>query len=661
MKRTRVVNERGRAGKNRHLVVLGALAISLFLLTGLASAAVSISVGANVNVTKAAGSQAEGTIALNPTNLMQLYAATNAGASHFRSTNGGVTWVADPLQGTHCCDNVAKFDGFGNLFLTNLPSTVDSIPLFTSTNGGDTFSGPTTIDTDTGNGVDQPTLDVGANSVWLTWWDGSIKARGAAVTGLGLVGAFGAEQEATSSGPPVVGQFGDIAVGPSGQVVVTYQSDTQIFVNTDANGLGAGGFGAQVLVTNTNVAKFDFIPAQDGRSIDAEANLAYDRSGGPNNGRLYLVYTDEIPNESNDTDIFVRFSDNNGATWSSAVQVNEDPGSRSQFLPAISLDQTTGNVAVTWHDARNDAGNNNSEFWGAVSDTGGVSFSSNFKISAGVSNDDVAASGVDYGDYHSNTFHAGRLYPIWADNSNSTGDNPAGANSTFDMYTARVTVTPVAGGGLPPPADFDGDGDTDLSVFRRSNASWYVRSQFTQAFGLSTDVPVPGDYDGDGDVDVAVWRPSSGTWYVRNQFTQAFGLSGDIPVPGDYDGDGDTDLAVFRPSNGTWYVRSQFTQAFGLSGDVPVVGDYDGDGDSDLAVFRPSNRTWYVRSQFTQAFGLTNDVPVPGNYDGDADTDLAVFRPSNGTWYVRSQFTQAFGLSMDIPLPLPWAIYDRYY
>jgi hypothetical protein len=29
---------------------------------------------------------------------------------------------------------------------------------------------------------------------------------------------------------------------------------------------------------------------------------------------------------------------------------------------------------------------------------------------------------------------------IWADNSNSTGDNPAGANSTFDIYTAAVRI-----------------------------------------------------------------------------------------------------------------------------------------------------------------------------------------------------------------------------
>jgi hypothetical protein len=85
------------------------------------------------------------------------------------------------------------------------------------------------------------------------------------------------------------------------------------------------------------------------------------------------------------------------------------------------------------------------------------------------------------------------------------------------------------------------------------------------------DVPVPEDYNDDGVTDPAVYRPSTGQWFVRNQFTVAWGLPKDMPVPGDYSGDGAADVAVYRPSTGQWLVRNQFIVQWGRAGDVPVV------------------------------------------------------------------------------------------
>jgi hypothetical protein len=79
---------------------------------------------------------------------------------------------------------------------------------------------------------------------------------------------------------------------------------------------------------------------------------------------------------------------------------------------------------------------------------------------------------------------------------------------------------------------------------------------------------VPGDYDGDGDTDIAVFR--NGVWLVQGGQTVAWGTAGDIPVPGDYDGDGDTEYGVFRPSTGTWFVQGGQTVAWGTSGDHPL-------------------------------------------------------------------------------------------
>ncbi|RPI91445.1 MAG: extracellular solute-binding protein [Chloroflexi bacterium] len=200
-------------------------------------------------------------------------------------------------------------------------------------------------------------------------------------------------------------------------------------------------------------------------------------------------------------------------------------------------------------------------------------------------------------------------------------------------------------------SDFDGDGDTDLSVFRPTLAKWFVKDQTNGAFGMSGDIPVPADYDGDGDADWAVFRPTMGKWFVKDQSNGYFGMPGDVPVPADYDGDGDADWAVFRPTTGKWFVKDQGNGYFGMPGDIPVPADYDGDGDSDWAVWRPATGKWYIKDQGNGSFGMEGDIPLPADYDGDGDADWAVWRPATGKWYIKDIWSGVYGTSTDIPVP----------
>lgn len=461
--------------------LVSALGVALVFSSSVGAAAAATTprgTPTNIDVSQWHHNESEEAIAVNPTNPQNVVMITNvdypaAGMFEGVSFDGGTTWARSLIGNNDnlldaCCDPTLSFDKYGNLFLSYLYNVENFIPVALSTDGGVTFTlianikKPSTSTSLTGaerkglfRFVDQPTIIAGEGSVWLVFnAGGPMVATGAAVSGFGSVGAFTPLQVIPGSNNCT---YGDVAIGPGGAVanVCTLtesgQGGGKLFVTINAGGLG-GTFGTRIFVADTHVGGFDFIPAQPDRSIDAEPGLAWDRTGGTHNGRLYLVYTLEQQNEKNNMDILLQHSDDQGATWSAPVRVNDDTTKNSQFLPKISLDPTTGNLAVTWYDARNDLGtggsgdtnglpNDDAQFWGAFSTDGGQTFGKNLQISAGTSNAHDAVNGIDYGDYSGLSFYGGIAHPAWADNSNSTGNNPDGALHQLDVFSAAVPLS----------------------------------------------------------------------------------------------------------------------------------------------------------------------------------------------------------------------------
>ncbi len=233
--------------------------------------------------------------------------------------------------------------------------------------------------------------------------------------------------------------------------------------------------------------------------------------------------------------------------------------------------------------------------------------------------------------------------------------------------------------------DFDGDGRSDISVFRPDakdddNNYWRVfqssniqTSNFEWGIAADADSLAPADYDGDGKTDFAIYRRSENNFYIYNSSDNStrienFGIAGDKLTVADWDNDDKADISVYREgaqsvfyflgSNNNPNRKISFVP-LGTVGDKPVNGDFDGDGFQDAAVFRPSNSVWYIyQSSNGQvryvSFGLASDKLIPADYDGDSKTDIAVFR--DGIWYILQSTNnqiryEYFGLSSDTLVP----------
>jgi len=449
------------------------------------------------NVSAQQGTQSDPSIAVDPTNPDRVFATsthanllTPVGISVAGSDDGGATWssgtIADGKDGLPIAavgtPRVA-WDQYGNLFLTYLTAPpVRGLAVVMSTDGGATFTHLATF-TDVDEPL-MPSITVGpgeggtGGSVWLSWQRDVnpldvIMVAGAPVFGFGVVGGF-AQRVVTPLSPDLLERsFADVAVGPAGQVLVSYvrgapgtieAGPAEIVVQLDPDGLGPAPLAPAVLATSVQVGIRRSIAAQEIRTINTQGGLAWDTSDGQHTGRVYLVYTDAPNVDSDDTNIFIIASDDNGQNWSEPIQVHDDdPG--SQFLPSIAVDRDTGNVGVAWYTTV-DTDNVATQFSSTISDDGGSTFRLAYRVSAGDSDatdatiDDFGKT-VQFGRKTGLVFVDGVLQSISADNSNEFEAVPDPRR--FDIANARVAVAEVSR--APLVVDTQDIGDVEGNEF----------------------------------------------------------------------------------------------------------------------------------------------------------------------------------------------------
>ena len=240
------------------------------------------------------------------------------------------------------------------------------------------------------------------------------------------------------------------------------------------------------------------------------------------------------------------------------------------------------------------------------------------------------------------------------------------------------------------PFDRDGDGRSDVTVFRQSANRVYTLSSLTNTliedpFGSGTgdnylSTGYGSDFNGDGFSDPLLIKLDQGDGSAYWSFKTGVNMGNTIRwgsfltanverlVQGDYDGDGTIDVAVFRAGTGVWYILESSTNTlravsnFGAVNDTPAVGDFDGDGKTDLCVVRVegSVRAWYVRrssdgTEFRTLWGAATGDSIfffaQVDVDGDGKQDHMISRAVNGQriFYARRS-------SDGTTFSLPWGI-----
>ena len=281
--------------------------------------------------------------------------------------------------------------------------------------------------------------------------------------------------------------------------------------------LGASSTIASTPTVRGNLAGGGTVGGLTANGVGPQPSIAVDNSLGffsTYRGRIYVAYTTRIDssrNPADNTDIFLSYSDNGGASWISAGRVNDDLATRDgfsealggfsgrpQFTPEVAVDRTTGTLVVQFYDARHDAARRRVATTVTASIDGGQTFSPQVFVNQPEAVFDVAigedrvvgpipdnqgggnpnADGrFGYGPRQGLSVNAGRIYTAWSGNLNGGLDGKA----FLDIRVARSViaagprivdgtmgiVTTTNGSGTPQASQFDVtfDRPIDASTF----------------------------------------------------------------------------------------------------------------------------------------------------------------------------------------------------
>ncbi|HJN05878.1 MAG TPA: T9SS type A sorting domain-containing protein [Bacteroidales bacterium] len=332
---------------------------------------------------------AEGHISSNPLMPAEFFCAFNINKPHY--TMDGLNWVnsSPSWGGSMRGDPVTAYDSLGNLYYENMyGSSIQGCKVVKSTDNGQTW-GPSVIAI---NGNDKnwiacdQTAGPYANYVYTTMTNsGSGKFMRSTDHGETWENTYNASTQSLPGMMVCVGAYQNIQGGAV--TIVTNRGNAFASVYTFYRSLDGGA--TFTLMSAQSFAGYVGSAVNGRNAVQNMRTRPYpfitaDNSFGTYRGRLHLVYaSNDPPGNGNKPDIWSRFSDDGGTTWSDALRVNTgtSPTESNQWHPATWCDKETGRLYVQWMDTRDTPTNDSALIYATYSDDGGQSFQVNQQVS----------------------------------------------------------------------------------------------------------------------------------------------------------------------------------------------------------------------------------------------------------------------------------------